>query len=342
MLPSCKFTRALSALSAFVALMMMASAAMAADPGLPYPSTSPVSDQHPGSILFFNFYTSSATMPNLQNSRVSITNTSTTSSSIVHLFFVDGASCSPSNRFICLTPNQTVSFLASDQDPGTTGYLMALAVDSQGCPVAHNFLIGNVFIKMESGHQANLEADGFSALYNGTAPGCDGNTTTFNLLFDGNSTGTTASYDRVPRVVALSKIPAVADGNDTRLIVIRVGGSLLTGTTPIGNLFGFVFDDLENPHSITLSGLPCQLVRRIDNNFPRTSPPLEDFISSGKTGWLKVYTPVDDGGLLGSVLNRNVNVASAPNAFVGGHNLHKLTLSASNTLTVPVFPPGCQ
>ncbi|MEP7271888.1 MAG: hypothetical protein ABI882_10330, partial [Acidobacteriota bacterium] len=160
-------------------------------------------------------------------------------------------------------------------------------------------------------------------------------------LFDGNASGATPSYDRVPRALALSKIPAVADGNDTRLVVIRVGGTLLTGTTPIGNLFGLVFDDSETPHSVSISPVPCQLFQRIDNNFPNTVPPLETFISAGKTGWMKIWNPVSDAGILGSVLNRNVNVSSAANAFVGGHNLHKLTLSASNSLTLPIFPPSC-
>ncbi|MEP7273884.1 MAG: hypothetical protein ABI882_20455, partial [Acidobacteriota bacterium] len=75
MLPSRKFTRALSALSGIIALMMMASAVMAADPGIPYPPTSQTSDQHPGSVLFFNIYTSNGTMPNLQNTRFNISNT---------------------------------------------------------------------------------------------------------------------------------------------------------------------------------------------------------------------------------------------------------------------------
>lgn len=342
MLPSRKFTRALSALSTVLVLMMMASAALAADPGIPYPSTSPASDQHPGSILFFNFYTSNATLPHLQNSRFNITNTSTTSPAIVHLFFIDGATCSPSNRYMCLTPNQTTSFLASDQDPGTTGFLMVLAVDPLGCPVSHNFLVGSVFVKAETGHQASLQADGFSALYDGTAPGCNGQTVSMTILFDGNTAGNTPSYDRLPRVLAATRVPAVADGNDTRLVLIRVGGSLLTGTTPIGTLFGLAFDDLENPHSWGLQNVPCQLYRRIDNNFPDTAPPLETFISAGRIGWLKAWNPTSDAGLLGSILNRNVNATSAANAFVGGHNLHKLTLAASNSLTVPVFPGSCQ
>ena len=341
MLPSRKFTRALGALSGIIPLLMVASSVMAADPGVPYPASSAVSDQHPGSILFFNLYTSNAVMPNLQNTRFSITNTSTTSSAIVHMFFIDGATCSPSNVFTCLTPNQTTSFLAAEQAPNETGFMIAIAVDQTGCPVAYNFLIGSAFIKTQSGHEAALQAESVSALYNGTAPGCNGSTSTLTLLFNGDTSGTQVSYDRLPRVIAASKIPAVADGNDTRIVVNRIGGSLLTGLTPIGNLFGFVFDDTEDPHSFTVQNVACQLFRRVDNAFPHTTPNVETYINSGHTGWLKLWQPVQDAGLLGSVLNRNTNLTSAPDAFVGGHNMHKLTLAETNSLVVPVFPGSC-
>jgi len=45
-------------LLASLALLLMTSAALAADPGLRYPWDSEISDQKAGSILFFNFYTS--------------------------------------------------------------------------------------------------------------------------------------------------------------------------------------------------------------------------------------------------------------------------------------------
>ena len=80
-----KLTQALLALSA---LVVMGTAALAADPGLTYPATSEVSDQKAGSILFYNFYTSSTSQPNRQNTRFNITNTSSTSAASVHLFFV--------------------------------------------------------------------------------------------------------------------------------------------------------------------------------------------------------------------------------------------------------------
>src|SRR6185503_2801583 len=199
-----------------------------------------VSDQKAGSILFYNFYTSSTSQPNRQNTRFNITNTSSTSAAFVHLFFVEGSSCNVSDRTVCLTANQTMTFLASEQDPGTTGYLIAIAVDGVfGCPFSHNFLIGDEYIKLELGHQANLGAEAFAALFQGPWPECDGNSVTAVINFNGQPT----AYNRVPRVLAVDSIGSTLDGNVTRIIINRVGGSLLTSANSIGQIFGELFDD---------------------------------------------------------------------------------------------------
>src|SRR6188768_1026448 len=131
-----KIARALSLLSVAILLVSIASVVRAADPGIAYPLDE-ASDQKAGSLLFFNIYTSSVTTPGSQNTRFNITNTHDATASFVHLFFVEGATCSVSDRYICLTANQTATFLASEQDPGTTGYLIAIATDGQGLPAAH-------------------------------------------------------------------------------------------------------------------------------------------------------------------------------------------------------------
>src|SRR5262245_37243078 len=191
----------IQAVLSIFAVAVLSVSALAADPGLLYPPTSEVSDQKAGSVLFYNFYTSGAAGGNAQNSRINITNTSTTSAAFVHLFFVDGASCSVADSFICLTANQTASFLASDVDPGVSGYIVAVASDGlAGCPVAFNFLIGDEYVKLSTGHQANLGAEAFAALYNGVLPGCDFNSTSASLNFNGV---VGLGYNRAPRVLAL-------------------------------------------------------------------------------------------------------------------------------------------
>src|SRR5215471_8905496 len=155
-------------LTALFAMLVMSAAAFAADPGLPVPATSEASDQKAGALLFYNAYTSSATSANTANTRINITNTNALSGIFVHLFFVDGSTCSVADSFICLTQNQTASFLTSDVDPGINGYIVAVTVNGAGVPVPFNFLIGDEYVKYGSGHAANLGAIAFAEI-NGEA-----------------------------------------------------------------------------------------------------------------------------------------------------------------------------
>jgi len=323
---------------ALFALVLMSSAALAADPGLVYPPTSEVSDQKAGSVLIYNIYTSGATSGNAQNTRINITNTSTSSGAAVHLFFVSDG-CSIADSFICLTATQTATFLSSDVDPGVSGYIVAVATDANGCPVAFNFLIGDEYVKFTTGHAANLGAEAFAALFNGTSAACDSNTVTTGVIFDG-VVGGPGSYNRVPRVLAGSNVPSRADGNDTLVIINRIAGSLGTGAATLTTLFGLFYDDSESVLSFSISG-SCQLRNSLSNTFPRLTPRFETFIPAGRSGWFKVYNQQTDAGILGAMINFNPNAGTQANAFNGGHNLHKLTLSATNAYTIPVFPPNC-
>ena len=334
---SLKLSRALLALFVLAALSTFA---LAADPGLIVPPTSEASDQKQGSLLFYNTYTSGATSGNTQNTRINITNTSVTSAAFVHLYFV-AEGCAIADSYICLTATQTASFLASDVDPGISGYIVAVAVDGVvGCPTSFNWLIGDEYVKFTSGHAANLGAVAFSALYNGRLPGCDANSVTALIAFDGV---VGAGYNRAPAVLALDNIGSRADGNDTLVIINRAGGNLGIGAFTLGTLFGLLYDDAENVLSFSVTG-GCQLRNTISNNFPRTTPRFETFVPAGRTGWAKIYNQTGVIGILGAAINLNPNAASSAGAFNGGHNLHHLTLAAFNNTNgyiVPVFPPSC-
>lgn len=326
--------RFLRAYLSFAALLLLTSAGFAADPGLVYPAASEVSDQKAGSILFFNIYSSSPANPSSTNTRFNITNTSVTSAAFVHLFFVEGATCSVSDRYICLTANQTMTFLASEQDPGTTGYLVAIAVDGVlGCPVSFNFLIGDEYIKLESGHFANLGAEAIAALYQGVLPGCDANSVTAAIAFDN------VSYNRVPRVLALDNIGAAGDGNNVRVWINRTGGSLLTNAGTMGAFFGILYDDAEQTHSFQISGGVCQRAITLSDDLPRTSPRFTVVIPPGQTGWMKLWSTADV-GILGAAINRNTNAGTSAGAFNSGHNLHKLRLTNDGYI-MPIFNPAC-
>lgn len=302
-------------------------------PGPNLPPASQISDQKSGSVLIFPYYTSDAASPNLTNTRINITNVENQWSACVHLFFIDGASCSVADTYVCLTPNQTASFLMFDLDPGTTGYVVAVQVDClTGCPLNINTLIGDEYVKMASGHAANLAAEAISGLP-GVRALCDANSSIAEMRFDG------VMYNQLPRVLALDSIASRADGNDTLLIINRIGGNLGTGAATLGTLFGILYDDTERALSFQISG-GCQLRGSLSNNFPRTAPRFETFIPSGRTGWLKIFSQFDI-GILGAAINFNPNVGASAGAFNQGHNLHKLTLTATPSLTIPVFPPFC-
>ena len=159
----------------FVCLLMVCATqiARAADPGLPFPSDSEMSDQKAGSLLVFNYYSSSPISALQENSRVSITNTNSLEGTTIHLYFIDGATCSVADTWLCLPPNCTSTFSMAEVDPGTSGYLVAIASDgptgfrsggNTGAPVSFNHLVGDVFLTLASGHKANLGAVAFAVV----------------------------------------------------------------------------------------------------------------------------------------------------------------------------------
>ena len=305
-------------------------------PGTPLNTAQAGGAQQPGSVLIYTLYTSSASTTNSQNTRLSMTNTSTTSAAMVHLFFVARDNCQVSDAFVCLTANQTTSFLASDVDPGTTGYLIAVAINAQtGCPVQFNHLIGDEYVKFTTGHQANLGAEAFARLSNLPAD-CDSTRPTTDLRFNG------VDYGRLPAVVALDNVPSRADGNSTLWFIDRLDGNLATSSFTSATLTGVLYDDTEAPYAIGNYGMACQLTGQIlplgfsGQRFETVVPP-------GHTGWLKLFFigAQQPKGLLGAQLNFNPNTRSISTAFNQGHLLHKLTMSDNTVLTIPVAPPTC-
>jgi adhesin/invasin len=279
--------------------------------------------QKPGSVLIYNLY-SSGLNPQTNDSRISITNTSPSRRAYVHFFFIDGSNCSVADMTITLTANQTTSFLASDFDPGVTGYLIAVATDANGCPAIQNDLIGESHVKLESGHRATLPALGVAALGLGGAT-CNLDATTATLAFDG------LSYNALPRSLAVSGLSSIANGFSSLLVVNRIGGNLGTGAATLGSLFGLLYDDQEASQSFTLPGNVCQLRGVMGNNFPRTVPRYTTVIPAGRTGWMR-FAAVEDEAITGLLL------VEAQNGLGGGHNLHHLTTTSTATLTIPVYP----
>jgi hypothetical protein len=304
------------------------------DPGQLPPAESPVSDQKAGSVLIYNLYASSTINPGVENTRMNITNTGQ-GTVFVHLFFVDGSTCSVADSYICLSPNQTLAMLASDIDPGIRGYMVAIATDDRGCPIKWNYLIGDEYVKYTSGSvnfAANLAAEAFAAIVDDPA-GCVAGSVSVPIRLDG------VFYNSAPRVLAVDSIASNLDGNTTQLIINRLGGNLSSTASRIGPMFGLLYDALENPYSFQFPADECQAVRTLSNTFPRTTPRFDTIIPSGTFGWMRLWS-ADGNGLLGAVIVRNPNSGTNSAAYSQGHNMHKLTLGGAAVYQMPVFPPN--
>lgn len=304
-------------------------------PGISPNALSPPDGQQAGSVLFFNIF-SSSTNTSAENTRIGLTNIEPSRTAYVHLFFVDGATGGVADSFVCLTPGQTTSFLASDLDPNLAGYIIAVAVDLQGCPINFNYLIGDEYVKLASGHAANLGAQAVMAV--GNLPACNPATVTAILSFDGTQ------FSAMPRILALDHLPSRADGNDTLLILNRIGGILTAGTVAPGTLFGTLFDDTETGVSFNLAMNAGQFRAVLSNFTLRTNPRPDTLIPAGRSGWMKMW--LDDGtsaltALTGVAINFNLNSRVNASAYNQGHNLHALGLTDTVKLTVPIAAPNC-
>lgn len=300
-------------------------------PGSPVPpdvtdavSTSPPTGLNAGSVLFFNAYSSS---PDYRyDSMISLTNTHPAQSVPVRIFFIDGRTGAVENRFVNLTSNQTIRFMASDQDPGVTGYIVAIAIDEHGCPMKFNYLIGEVVVRFESGHASSLAAIGVAALADPSLL-CQPGATTLDLPFDGKV------FQMLPRTLAVNSVPSRVDGNQTMLIVNRTGGSLLTGVPTLGTLQGSLYNDIEAEWYFTIQGDTPQLRGIMASaTFPLTSLRFENVVPPGRTGWIRLAA-IADSGIIGAVINYHES------GFRHGHNLHVLTLTPAVRYSFPLLPP---
>lgn len=302
-----------------------------AQPGTPISAAAAVSDQKLGSILVYNYYTSSATNSPAKNTRVSMTNTNGTESVFVHFFLVDGVAGTQADFFLCFAPNQTKSFLTSDNDPGKTGYIVAVAVTPAGCPQSFNYLMGDAYVKLPSGHAASFGAEAIAALYTGTLPSCGSASATLN--FDG------VSYNQLPRQLMVEKIRSPADNNSMLLVVNRIGGDFVSGPiSAVGPVNGELCDDAGTAYPFSFTHSQTQLVTMLTDSFLVTTPVFSSVIPTGRTGWMSFAADTTDAALFGVAINFN----TIPSATRGGHNLRALSLTTTTSIVIPISTPDCQ
>jgi hypothetical protein len=223
-----------------------------------------------------------------------------------------------------LTPNQTVSLLSSEIDPGIEGYLIAVAVDSNGCPFKFNSLIGNEFVKTDSGFRGGLVAESYKALQQITP--CSFTDSVATLLFDG------AFYEKMARVIAFDGLINTSYNDSIMMVINKIEGNMTAQLDPIRRLNGLLHNDKAEPYSFTLPGSRNQLKFMLTDSDLRLTPRYNSIIANG-TGWLKLFT-VDSETISGAIFTKGIS------GFTGARNITRLLLE-STQITIPVYPPNC-
>jgi hypothetical protein len=290
-------------------------------PGEPVPYGIGPSYNLPGSLLIWPYYVSSTTTPTI-DTRINLINFDDQRSAFVHLFFIDGVSCSVADRFICLTPAQRVSFSVKDEDPGIRGFLVAVVVNFNGCPT-QGLVYGDAFVR--NGEQIGAyQATHFGQL---RPILCDPNASAVQLNLDG------IDYSKAFGTVILPTLLNPTQGTTTAVLV-RVGGDLHSTIGPIGTLFGVLYNDVEEAVSYTLNG-GCQYIFNFGQPDPRTVPRFAQFIPPGTTGWSRLWSTAGR-GLAGIFI-----ISAANNENVrAGYSIPAGSL-VNTSFIMPVFPPSC-
>lgn len=308
-----------------------------------------VSDNKLGSVLFYNYYVSdplSATV----NTRLSFTNSNPTQDIALHLFFVAADTCNVADFYICLTRNQTTTLTTSDLDPGVWGYIMAVAVDSQGLPTSFNYLGGEAYIVTPTAHRLSLPALAAARLDGEVSSPYNTDGGTASMFFNG------LQYDYLPQSMMIDSFPSQISAvgsplGDTRMYIYSPVPTLYPGSPSFrGNLFFLVFDDAENGYSGQLP-LNCYLTsdkHRITS--VRTAPNLTSIVPPGRSGWARFFA-VGSMEVLSNTLGATKLLDGAPilgshasrlSSYTGGRNSRYLSAFTQGfSISIPVARPDC-
>jgi uncharacterized repeat protein (TIGR01451 family) len=290
-----------------------------------------VSDQKPGSLLVFPYYSSRSA--ERRDTRLTLSNVGA-QMTFVHVFLVEGASCNQADFYVCLTPKAIYSFRASDYDPENTGFVLAVVVDDQGRPIAQNALIGNAFVD-DGEYQGNYGAEAFWRY----------DTARTNVSNSFAILGLNGSqYDAAP-IQLMVEIQSPLDAIRQKLIVAPLSGDLSGGMANLGNTFpvitnaaaqigpGLASNEEEKTASfVSLLGGGCLKSATLSTNSPRVPGGLGALIPKGKMGLLNFRV----GAGVGLLMTPRTEM----NRWGGIRSLHK-TAMGNVAIAIPVFAPVC-
>ncbi len=282
-------------------------------------------DQKPGSVLFYNLYTSSPTNRAREDTLITLTNTNPAETASVKLFLVSGSNCQTLRLEACLQPRQTLSFLASDIDPGVRGYIVVVAVDSAGQPTQFNWLTGNAQVKLPSPlsglpYDAVLSAVAIAKRSSGSVPNNGG---VAEMIFNDSE------YDRLPAHVVAEHVPSqFGNTNATTLMLYRPLANLAGGAVS-----GTIQVSADNDQGSRGSGsVSFSCYSQINVPLLQMQPPLNQFLPSGTSAWFNLST-ADSLPLLAAQLNAG--------RFSSGSTLRPLTFTADYRISMPISASAC-
>lgn len=230
-----------------------------------------------GSVLFLHKYTSDTTRSNEVNTLITLTNTNPRDSVIVRVFFVHD--CVFEDLFITLVANQSRTLVAGKESPNDTGYVMAVAVNSQGLPTQFNWLIGSASLRDERGHEASYNAFAVAKRSAGTVVFNYG-AQSADIRFDN------ADYDRLPKVVAIDSLqnqdPFLGQAVATDLAIYSPLADMTGITQNEYKLAATAFDDSGNGVTQELD-VDCALNASVSQIWTET--PFNTIISGARLGW---------------------------------------------------------
>jgi hypothetical protein len=284
-------------------------------------------DQKPGSVLFFNRYSSNASNPARGDTTLTLTNTHPASNVFVRLFIISGATCQNIELQLCLAAQQTINLLASDLDPGTSGFAMAIATDAAGQPIQFNWLIGNATVKQpgnSSLYSAVLSAVTIAKRAGGAVANTNGQA---ELIFDD------VNYERLPARIAFDNVQNQANGFNTTSVSLYRPPADLSGAAASASvqITGYGTNDGQVLSSSATMPLSCYGSFNIAAL--HLSPiQIGTLITAGNTGWFTA-TAADQLPLLGAQFNAG--------SFNSGNSARALTLATEYHIRVPVSAVTC-
>lgn len=277
-----------------------------------------------GSVLAYPLFSSSCaagTSPPAcsSNTTITLTNTSTQQAARVRLFFVEGLTGIATSTIRTINANQTLTMQASEVSPSKTGYVLAVAINNNNCPIVFNFLRGTQIVNGAGGYSGSVSAIPVSGIAAPTS--CGASTTSTTLSFDG------AMYGRFPSQITADGVTTSSQSGATLLVANAVGGNLVGSNraSSISSVNGTVIDSSLNTYPYTDSRTSSQIAVELNSRYPLTSPRFDQIIPAGQVGKITMFASP---AIFGMTLTKTAAASTA--------SLMRTVAFKNATLTIPV------